>query len=109
MSFTRMLKVLKKEFALGPRSPFFLYTIILPFALTAILQVAFGSLFAAQPRLAIYDAGNSAVAAEIRQIEGIDLTMVESEAELLRMVEANDFDAGLVLPSGFDTELLAGE
>jgi len=109
MSFTRMLKVLKKEFALGPRSPFFLYTIILPFALTAILQVAFGSLFAAQPRLAIYDADNSAVTAEIRQIEGIDLTMVASEAELLRMVEANDFDAGLVLPSGFDAELRAGD
>ena len=109
MSFSRMLRVLKKEFALGPRSPFFMYTVLLPFALTAILQIAFGSLFAAQPRMAIYDAGSSAVTAEIRQIAGIDLTIVESEAELLHMVEANDFDAGLVLPLGFDAELRAGE
>jgi len=109
MSLGRMLKVLRKDLALGPRSPIFLWAIVLPFALTLILQVAFGSLFDPQPRLGIVDEGDSAITAAVRGMEGIKLTLLESEAELKRQVEANDLDAGLVLPAGFDAAVRAGE
>jgi ABC-2 type transport system permease protein len=109
MSLSRVWKVLRKDLAVGPRSPIFLWAIVLPVALTLILQVAFGSLFDPQPRLGIVDDGSSSVTAAIEQMEGIELTLLESENELKSAVEANDLDAGLVLPAGFDDAVRAGE
>lgn len=102
-------KVLRKDLALGPRSPIFLWAIILPFALTLILQVAFGALFNPNPRLAIVDEGSSQITASVREMEGIDLTELDDAEELKSAVEANDFDAGLVLPEGFDEAVEGGE
>ena len=59
MSLSRIWKVLRKDLALGPRSSIFLWAIVLPFAMTLILQVAFGSLFDPEPRLGILDDGDS--------------------------------------------------
>lgn len=109
MSLARIGRILRKDFALGPRSPFFLYTIILPFALTLILQVAFGSLFAPQPRLGIVDDGDSQVTRAMRSADGIELTVLDDAAELKTLVESNDLDAGLVLPAGFDEAVRDGE
>ena len=75
MSLRRIGQILKKDFALGPRSPFFLYTIILPFVLTLVLQVAFGSLFTPQPRLGVVDSGDSEVTARLEEMTGIELTL----------------------------------
>lgn len=109
MSLTRIWMVLRKDLALGPRTPLFLYAIALPVVLTAVFQLAFGSLFAPQPRLAIVDDGSSAVTAAVRDTPGIELTMLDTAAELKRAVEANDFDAGLVLPAGFDEAVRSGQ
>lgn len=103
------LKVLRKDLALGPRSPIFLWMIVLPIGLTLILQVAFGSLFDPDPRLAIVDDGDSAITERVRKMDGIELTLLDDADELKRLVEANDFDAGLVLPEGFDDAVAAGE
>lgn len=109
MSLTRIWKVLRKDLALGPRSPIFLWAIVLPIALTLILQVAFGSLFDPEPRLGVVDEGDSAITSSIEEMDGIELTAFEDEAELREQVEANDLDAGLVLPEGFDEAVKAGE
>ena len=101
--------VLRKDLALGPRSPLFLYAVALPVVLTAVFQLAFGSLLEPHPRLAIVDDGGSEITAEVRDMAGIDLTVLDSRAELTRAVEANDADAGLVLPDGFDEAVRAGE
>lgn len=102
-------KVLRKDLALGPRSPFFLYAIILPFVMTLVLQSAFGSLFSPEPRLGIVDEGSSAITSSIEGMEGIDLTLLKDSADLKAQVEANDLDAGLILPSGFDAAVKAGD
>ena len=109
MSLQRVWRVLRKDLALGPRSPIFLWAIVLPFALTLILQVAFGSLFDPQPRLGIVDEGDSQVTAAVESMEGIDLVLLDDADELTAQVEANDLDAGLVLPAGFDEAVRAGE
>lgn len=109
MSLTRVWKVLRKDLALGPRSPIFLWAIVLPIALTLILQVAFGSLFDPEPRLGIVDEGDSAITAAIEEMEGIELAVFDDEAELKDRVEANDLDAGLILPEGFDAAVKAGD
>ncbi len=109
MSLVRIWKVLRKDLALGPRSPFFLYAVILPFAFTLIFQVAFGSLFEPAPRLGIVDDGSSEITAAIKDMEGIELTLLDDADELRDQVEANDLDAGLVLPTGIDEAIRNGD
>ncbi len=109
MSLGRTWKVLRKDLALGPRSPFFLYAIFLPIIMTVIFQFAFGSLFDPQPRLGIIDDGDSEITAAVEGMEGIELTMLDDPEELKTMVEQNDLDAGLILPQGFDQEVKDGE
>lgn len=109
MSFRLTWKVLRKDLALGPRSPIFLWAILLPFALTLVLQVAFGSLFNPEPRLGIVDDGDSQITASVQDMDGIKLTLIDDAEELKAQVEANDLDAGLILPSGFDQAVRSGE
>lgn len=109
MSPRSVLTILKKDFALGPRSTVFLWALVLPLAITLVLQVAFGSLFQPKPRLGVVDEGGSRVASEVRAMEGIRVTAFDDAEALKAAVEANDVDAGMVLPSGFDEAVASGE
>jgi ABC-2 type transport system permease protein len=104
-----MLDIVRKDLRLGPRSPIFLWVLILPVLITLVLQLAFGSLFDPEPRLGIVDLGSSEITAAAGALDGIELTVVDDEETLLRMVEDNDLDGGLVLPAGFDDQLRAGD
>ncbi len=108
MSLTRTLEVLKKDLQLGPRSPIFLWVLLLPLLITFVLQVTFGDLFDPEPRLGIVDRGASAITADVGDMSGIQLTLMDDVDELKRQVEANDLDAGLVLPAGFDDDVRSG-
>ena len=108
MSFTRTLKVLGKEFRTGPRSPVFLWVLFLPVLFTLVLQVIFGSVFDPQPRLGIVDEGSSTITTAVQGMEGIDLALLDSTDDLKAQVEADDLDAGLVLPTGFDDQVRSG-
>ena len=101
--------LLRKDLGVGPRSPIFLYAIVLPVILTLLIRVVFGSLFDPVPRLGIVDEGESQVVQNVRDVEGIQVTFPESAAALKTLVENNDLDAGLVLPAGFDGALQAGQ
>jgi ABC-2 type transport system permease protein len=108
VSLPRIAAVLRKDLRLGPRSPIFLFAVILPVVMTFVVQVAFSSLFDPQPRLGIVDAGGSELTSQARELEGIEVTLVDDAVELRRQVEADDLDAGLVLAPGFDEALRAG-
>ncbi len=108
MSLTRTLEVLKKDLQLGPRSPIFLWVLLLPLLITFVLQVTFGDLFDPQPRLGIVDQGASAITADVGEMPGIELTLLDDVEDLKGRVEANDLDAGLVLPAGFDDDVRSG-
>lgn len=109
MNMKRVFRILSKDFAVGPRKPFFIWALIMPFALTLLFQFAFGALFDPKPRLGIVDLGNSVVTAEVRELEGLELTILSDVDELLSQVENHDLDAGLVLSAGFDHAVKAGE
>ncbi|MDH3499991.1 MAG: ABC transporter permease [Acidimicrobiia bacterium] len=108
MSLTRTLRVLRKDLRLGPRSPIFLWVLVLPILITLVLQVAFGGLFDARPRLGIVDQGNSSVTTAVQGLDGVDAIVLGDVDQLKRQVEANDLDAGLVLQAGFDVDVRAG-
>ena len=108
MSAARILTVFRKDLRLGPRSPIFLFAVILPVLMTFVVQVAFTSLFESAPRLGVVDRGDSALTAATAGLEGIAVSRLDDDAELRRLVEAGDLDAGLVLPPDFDDDLRAG-
>ena len=108
MSLTNTLRVLGKDLRLGPRSPVFLWVLVLPFLITFVVQVAFGSLFDPEPRLGIVDLGESTITTEAAQLEGIQLSVLTDAEELRARVEGNDLDAGLVLSDGFDDRVRSG-
>jgi ABC-2 type transport system permease protein len=102
-------RILRKDLAIGPRSPFVLYAFVLPVIMTLLIRGVFGGLFDSNPRLAVVDLGSSQVAADALELDGIDVTALDDADELRRRVEAHDFDAGLVLPAGFDVAVASGE
>lgn len=109
MKLNRALKVLGKDLRLGPRSPLFLWILLIPVIFTLVLQLAFGSLFDPKPRFGIVDHGESVVTESASLLPGIDLKLFDDPYELKKKVEGNDLDAGLVLQEGFDEALQAGE
>ncbi|HUU61873.1 MAG TPA: ABC transporter permease [Acidimicrobiia bacterium] len=108
MSPRRILVLLRKDVRLGPRSPVFLWVLVLPLLITLVLQVAFGDLFDPSPRLGIVDRGASAVTGAARRTSGIEVILLDDVNTLKEQVEANDLDAGLVLAEGFDAALRVG-
>lgn len=108
MSIRNFWVILKKDVALGPRSPFVLFAIMLPIAMTLVLQLVFGDLFMQEPRLALVDQGQSQVSVLIQDVEGIHVTFLSDPDDLKQKVGSHDFDAGLILQSGFDQELKDG-
>jgi len=102
-------RLIVKDLRLGPRSPVFLYAIALPIVMTFLIAGVFGSLLEPVPRLAIADLGESQVTSAASGLRGVEVTVVSDAAELISRVEIHDFDAGLVLPAGFDTAAAAGE
>ena len=101
--------MLLKDLRLGPRSPIFLFVILMPILMTVVIQLVFGGLFAAEPRLGIVDMGSSELTAAAEELDGVQVTVVKDEETLRKMVEGNDLDAGLVLQSGFDEAVRSGE
>ncbi len=109
MNPRRVWQVLRKDLELGPRSPILLWAIVMPVVATLLLQLVFGGLFAPQPRLAIVDRGSSQITAAYQEMEGIDVELLNDEVQLKARVEENKYDAGLILPAGFDDAVRAGE
>lgn len=109
MSLRLVGRILKKDLSLGPRSTVFLWALVLPLAITLVLQVAFGSLFQPKPRLGVVDDGASQIVRDLQATEGIRLRIFDSADALRAAVAANDVDAGIVLPRGFDRAVKAGE
>jgi ABC-2 type transport system permease protein len=108
VSLANTFKVLGKDLQLGPRSPVFLWVLVLPFLITFVVQVAFGSLFDPEPRLGIVDRGTSTITTEAGQLEGIEVSLLTDVDVLKAQVEADDLDAGLVLADGFDADVRSG-
>jgi len=105
---TNIIRVLRKDLSLGPRSPFLLWAFVLPVIMTLLIRGVFGGLFDAKPRLAVVDLGSSQVTADAMELDGIDVSILSDADTLKSRVEAHDFDAGLVLPAGFDQAIRSG-
>jgi ABC-2 type transport system permease protein len=109
MNLRAMLVILRKDLAMGPRSPLLAWGLLLPLIWTLLLQGVFGSLFDTRPRLGVVDEGQSALTAALLRSSELDVRLVADGETLLQLVRGHDLDAGLLLAPGFDDALRAGE
>lgn len=109
MSLRRVWILLVKELRQGASNFFFIYSLIIPVVLTLLVTLIFGDVFAATPRLGIYDAaGESSLTQALLDHGSIDTRLYASEAALQEAVERGAVEVGLSLPPGFE-EALQGE
>ena len=109
MNIHRAWDVCARELKLSPRSPIVFFAVAMPLLITFLVSSVFGSLLDVSPELAIVDLGNSEITAAAVDLDGIEATVIADASTLRQRVEAHDFDAGVVLPPGFDTAIAAGE
>lgn len=109
MSIRRVWSLVSGDLRLGFRSPIILWVLILPFVITFLLQVVFVTLFDPEPRICIYDSGESDIALILERVEGIRLSRADSPAELKEEIENNNADLGLVIEDGFDQAVRDGQ
>jgi len=93
---------------LGFRSPVILWILIIPFAIAFLLQVVFAALFDPEPRISVFDQGNSELTIAFEDEEGVRFEPAGSREELIGLVESNNADLGLVIQDGFDEALKEG-
>jgi ABC-2 type transport system permease protein len=108
MNTRRIFRIVRKDIAVGPRSPLLLFVVLMPLIMTLALQLVFGDLFAPRPSLAVLDQGVSKIGRLIEDRQGIEVVQAKDLAELKRMVADHEVDAGLVLADGFDQALREG-
>lgn len=110
MSVQRVFILLAKELRQGATNFFFIYSLVMPVALSLLVALVFGDLFAQTPRLGIYDAdGNGRVTTALVNHDSINTTVYDSEADLEAAVERGTAEFGLSLPAGFDAAMANGE
>ncbi len=108
MNLARIWTLLRKDMALGPRSPFFLLALVLPVVLTLLIQLVFGELFSPTPRLGLAVSETSPIHRAAADYPGIRVQRVADDDTLWTMVEGGDLDVGWSVPEGFVTDLQAG-
>ena len=109
MNIQRVFILLAKELRQGATNFFFIYSLVMPVALSLLVALVFGDLFAQTPRLGIYDAdGDGRVTTTLLNHESINTTVYESEAALEAAVERGTVEFGLSLPAGFDEAMANG-
>lgn len=108
MNLARAWRITTREFRLGPRSPVFIWVLLLPVAISFLISAVFGGLLDPDARLGIVDLGSSEITAVAQDLDGISVRIVNDPDSLRSQVQAHDLDAGLVLAAGFDETLRSG-
>ncbi len=108
MNLRRIGVLLFKEMGQGPKSFMFIFAVVVPLALTAVLTLLFGTLFSGQPRLGLVDLGASHVTQAALAMEALTVRTYSTEAALRSATEVGAVDVGLVLPTNFDAQIVQG-
>jgi ABC-2 type transport system permease protein len=103
MNVGRIGVLLGKEMCYGTRSFIFIFATVIPVAVSLIVSLVFGRLFAGNPRLGLLDLGTSQLPGLFRAQDYLDTKLYSSAEQLRRDVERGVVEMGLMIPDGFDT------
>lgn len=109
MSLRRVGILLAKEFLYGARSYMFVFSVVGPIVISVVVSLAFGTWLSNAPEMGIVDQGDSRMVTLFEELDAVTSTEYASVDALKSDVAAGRLDAGIVLPPGFDEDVIAGE
>ena len=109
MNVKRVSALLGKEFLHGSKNYIFIMAIVMPFAITLVVSLVFGTLFAEKPRLGILDEGHSQLVSMFQELDSVITKEYATTSEIKQATESGAVDMGIVLPDGFDNAVIRGE
>lgn len=109
MSLRRIGILLSKDLIKGPKGFIFIFALVGPVAISLVLTLVFGSLFASLPKLGTFDEGVSRLTGQLAELDSLTTRSYESAAALERAVASGKVDIGIILPVGFDRRVATGE
>lgn len=109
MSLRRVGILLGKELFKAPKSFIVVWALVAPVAISLVVSLVLGTLFAEQPRLGIVDEGSSELVMKARQTTAVVAREHGSVSALRQAVATGSADMGIVLPADFDSRVRRGE
>jgi hypothetical protein len=102
---SRVATILWKDLSKGPRSPFFLWILVMPLMLTLLCKGVFGALFERPPVLGVVAPDGAAVLRALTERPGLEVRRVPDAETLWRLVDEGEVELGWVVPPGFEDAL----
>lgn len=109
MNLRRVGILLHKEFFQSSRNVIFIFAVVVPLAISLVVSLLFGTLFAGKPRLGIADAGQSQFTQAAQRMASLTVKEFEAEEDLREAAEMGAVDVGVALPADFDARIAAGQ
>ena len=106
MNIRRIFVLLGKELRHSSKNFIFVFAIVVPVVLTLVVSLLFGTLFPGKPKLGINDQGSSQLTAMLSETDALLTSEFDNEESLRSAVESGGLDFGIVIPPGFDSDLL---
>ena len=108
MSLRRLAILFSKEVHQGGFSMWVLLALIIPLAMSLIVTLVFGDLFAQRPRLGLVDQGDSKMVALLQAKPHLSTTVFENESALRAALTRGRVVVGIVFPARFDAAVRGG-
>jgi ABC-2 type transport system permease protein len=109
MSLRRVGILLAKEFFYGSRSYIFIFSVVGPIVISVVISLALGTWLTDTPKMGIVDEGDSQFVATIQGLDSIDTRKYDSVEDMKLAVVDGKVDMGILVPSGFDNDVITGE
>jgi ABC-2 type transport system permease protein len=109
MSLRRIWFLYLKEVAQGPKNFLFVLSLVMPLLLTLLFSLIFSSTLSGKTGIGIVDEGTSKLTDLTAQNMSVLVREYDDVAALKKAIEHGSVDVGMVLPAGFDDQLVKGE
>jgi ABC-2 type transport system permease protein len=106
MKARRILLLMRKS--LSPKNPYVAFAFIAPFIYAALFQFIFG-LWQDKPGIAVYEGGDAAVTRQLEDTQAVSVSVAGSPDDLLKLVEEQKVDVGIVVTREAKESLAAGD
>jgi ABC-2 type transport system permease protein len=108
MNLKRIWILIKTEVFHGPKDIILVMAVALPVLLALFVNLAFGDIFTDRAKVGIYDASNSPLTEKLKAAGSMNVKTYGNEADIRSAAASGVVDMGIVLPSDFETKLMAG-
>lgn len=109
MNLNRLWVLIRKEIRSGSSGFMLIFAVVVPLVLSLIVTLLFGSIFTEDIRVGMVDLGESQVTTKVSELAFVNMSTYETETALRDALEVGNVDMGLVVPSGFDAAVQAGD